>query len=101
MSNTPYTLPQIKQAIQEGRSDELNHQRVQLTASPDCTLNCGAPNTPSLEATLVGFWPNHDNTELVLDLREISFGTPDGTKGRGEALAYVRVDPPTPKPSEE
>jgi hypothetical protein len=101
MTGPALQLSQIKQAIAEGRSGEFYHQRVQLEDSADCSLNCGVPRTLTLEATFVGSWPNHDNSGVVLDLREVSFRTLSGTHVRGEAFAYVRTEPPTPKPSDD
>ena len=101
MTDSPLTLSHIKRAIEEGRTHELHLQRVELVAGPDCVLNCGGPKTQSVRATSVESWLNHNESALVLDLRQVSFETAEGTKHRTEAFAYVRADPPTPKPSEE
>lgn len=101
MTRRALQLSDIKQAIEEGRSEELQLRRVQLETTDDCTLNCGVPGALALEATFVGFWPNHNNTGVVLDLRQVSFRTPTGTHARNDALASVRAVPPTPKPSDD
>ena len=75
MTDQSLSKSQVMEAIAAGNSDDLYFQPVQLNTTDDCTLNCGVPGTLSLEGRFVGSWPNYNNTEVVLDLRDVRFET--------------------------
>jgi hypothetical protein len=101
MSRPALTLSKIKQAVAEGRQEELSFQRVELEASQDCALHCGVPTTLSLEGVVIAHWPSDVFDGVVLQLEEVSFKTPTGARHRDDAFVHVRTNPPSPTLSGE